>query len=166
MPDSSFTQVLPNSAIYILHKDFTSQANVGTGETIIATFQLPINLLNALGVGIRIQMFGIYAANGNGKRIQFFFGATELINNIFNAGSVNNDGGWNVLATIYRTSIGNQIARGNGGKSTTVSYQQAVTTPAEDESQEITIKVVVPSAVASGDVTFKGMIIEVLPNAG
>jgi len=154
----------PVGAIYVLYQDFISKGNVGIGETILSTFALPANFLNANGSGIRIHTFGTVASNGNVKRIRLFFGGTggtELCNNTVDVASSTF---WQMEARVHRTGVGTQVAYGYRLISTITNYRFATTFPVQDETLPINIQMVCPSAVATGDVVFKGMVIEALPS--
>jgi hypothetical protein len=139
----------------------TTQAGTGanTDETDLWTYSLPANTLSANGKGVRIRIFGTYAGNGNTKTVRSKFGATSLTA----VAGAPNDGMWRVDAVVIRTGASAQIGSADHADNA-IGYRSAsLTTPAEDTTGAITIKVTGTNGTANAnDIVFRGAIVETL----
>lgn len=134
-----------------------SSATTGTTLQTLASCDIPANALSVDGMGLRVRAWGITAANANSKSLQLFFGATACDS----LTSTVNNGAMVLEATILRTGAATQECAGTGiAGSGTVNATRAA--PAEDTTAAITLAVKATTATASGDVTFKGLTVEVL----
>lgn len=146
----------------ILSVDTTAVGNVTTGEDTLMTYSLPANALSANGKAVRITAWGTTAANANTKTHKLHFGSTAVAT-FSNTGSAQN---WFFMATVVRTGAAAQEAFVWAGKGTSGNFALGDverTTPAEDVTAAITIKVTGQSTEgATNDVVQRGMIVEIL----
>ena len=142
----------------VLNVNTTSQATTGTSEEVLATYTLPANTLSANGKAIRIRAWGNHAANTNATtgRIRFGgIGGTAIATHF----SATSNGSWILEAVVVRTGAATQAANGNGNFGTN---SPSVSSPTQTLSNAIDIVVTGTTAVAAGDLTFYGMIVEAL----
>lgn len=138
----------------------TAQATTGTVEEVLATCTLPANAMSANGKGVRITAWGSLAANGNSKTLNLRFGG--LSGTIIAAWtSTGNASGWNLFSTVIRTGAATQVAFGNG-YGFNLAPRTTDAAPTQTLSGAVDIVVTGTTATASGDATFKGLIVEFL----
>lgn len=149
----------PAAVSTVLHVSTTQTATgADTTETDLWTYSLPANTLNANGKGVRVTVFGTYAANGNTKTGKLYFGSTVVSTH---SGTTNNATWWHA-ATILRTSATAQIAF-NDARIGASNITQAKTEPAETLSGAVTIKFTGTNGSANAnDIVFLGAIVETL----
>ena len=130
-----------------------------TAEHDAITYSLPANTLNANGKIIRLTAWGELAGNGNLKTIKLYCGSTAINNaNTAAAGQTN----FRFTADIIRTGAGAQESIGYSMFKTN-TFGSGFTTPAEDETGAITLKITVQNgAVSAADIVVHGMMVEVL----
>ena len=133
-----------------------SAATTGTSLETLATCSLPSNALSVDGMGLRVKAWGITAANSNSKTFALYFGATACATL---TGTINN-GAIVAETTILRTGAATQECGGTAIGGTAVSATRQ--TPAETLAGALTITVKGTTPTASGDLTFKGLTVEVL----
>jgi hypothetical protein len=84
-----------------INSDSTDVGNVGGGEDSLKSFTVPANTLAANGQVLRYVANGVFAANGNNKRVRVKFGATTVLD----TGVVtHNNLAWKVVLEIMRTA--------------------------------------------------------------
>jgi hypothetical protein len=141
-----------------LFSSTTSAANVSTGETDLITYSMPGSTLAVNGQKVRVTAFGDDVNNANLKSIRIYFGATVI-------GAITGQTtptGWLASGIVIRTGAATQVAFG-GVTMHTGTQTETSSAPAETLSNAITIKVTGQSGTASGDVTAKGLIVELIP---
>lgn len=139
-----------------LFHDFTSRANSGGGETDLASYTLPANVLNANGRTLKIRAWGTTANNANAKTLKLYLGATAILTYSL---TVSQAGVWVLEATVMRSSSGNQVTEGHLVESPGNKAYAELATPAITDTATIVIKVT-GQGVASNDVLQKGMLVE------
>jgi hypothetical protein len=139
----------------------TTQAATGanTDATDLWTYSLPANTLSADGKGLRVTVFGTFAANGNTKIVKVKFGATEVVSYSNVAQNV-----WTATIPVLRTGASAQLANGTFVAGAGLSHANiSVTTPAADTTAAITISVVGQNGTANAsDIVFRGAIVEAI----
>lgn len=139
----------------IVDSKFTATGNVGTGEDILYTYDLPGNTLTTNGEGVRIRAWGKTAANANNKTLKLYFGSL-----LFNSGAIAvNDKDWVLDAVILRAGVNDQTASVSGIYNATAVIQS--TTMTEVMANDITIKVT-GEATATNDISIIGAFVEQL----
>jgi hypothetical protein len=137
----------------------TPTPNSGSSETDLFRYSVPTNMLNVNGSCLDAMAFGIYAANGNSKRLRCYFGSTT----IFDSGAVAfNNKHWLVKISVMRISSTTQIANvtftsddtTNGPCTTTYS------TPAENLASGTIAFYMTGTATSNSDITLTGGRIE------
>jgi len=136
----------------------TSAANVGTGETDLLTYTLPANSLSTDGMGVRVTAWGLLGANTNSKTLRIYFGGTSLVS----VSTAANGTAWTSRGVVLRSGAATQVAQGEALQGVAI-IARTNTTPAETLSGAVVIRITGQSAVASGDVTVLGVIVEALP---
>lgn len=139
-----------------------------TNETVLWTYTLPANSLNANGTKIRIRAWGACAANANNKTMRLYFGATVL--NLSGTAAFNNNT-FQYDAIVIRTGAATQVALAVGDTATagaglagTNLGNHIQTAPTEDTTAAIVVKVTGQNAVASAnDILLKGAVVEFGP---
>lgn len=96
----------PNGYL-VITRTTTSVGNVGTGMDDLQSLTLPAGFLANDGAAVRIQAFGRYANNANGKSARLAFGATVLVAQ--DADSYDNQI-WVAEAVVFRTGAATQLA--------------------------------------------------------
>ena len=140
----------------------TTQAGTpaSTAETTLWTYSLPANTLSANAKGVRVTVFGSFAANTNTKTLRLKFGATTVFSES-GAGAFNGNG-FVASGVVVRTGASAQVGIGNmmfGGGAAT----DAPVTPAEDTTAAIAIAFTGENGIASAnDIVFRGAIVEAL----
>lgn len=110
------TQEMGGSATFApsLQKSYCAQTTVGTDanttEKDLATFDLPANLFFTDNAGVWVEAFGTTAADANTKTMKLYFNGTVLASSA-SLVTAPNAVGWNVRASIFRRSSGNQSSR-------------------------------------------------------
>jgi len=134
----------------------TSAPTTGTSLEILATCTLPASALSVDGMGVRVKAWGTTAANGNSKTFAVYFGATACATL---TGTINN-GALVADTTVLRTGAATQECGGTviGGTSAAATRQ----TPSETLSGVVAITIKGTTPIAAGDLTFKGLTVEVL----
>ncbi len=131
-----------------------------TNETTLWTYNLPANTLSANGKGVRITVFGSFAANNNTKTLRTKFGGTTVHSEA--GGGAFNANGFVVTCYVYRTGAGAQLGIGHmtfGGGAQT----DAPVTPAETETNAIAIAFTGENGTAAAnDIVFRGALVEAL----
>lgn len=135
----------------------TSAPTTGTAIQVLATCTIPASALSVNGMGLKVKAWGISAANGNNKALGIFFGATLCASL---TAAVNN-GSIIAETTILRTDATTQECAGTAIASTGGASALRAT-PAEDTTAAIALTVKGTTPTASGDLTFKGLTVEVL----
>lgn len=129
-----------------------------TTETTLWTYTMPTNVLREDGRVIRVQVYGTCAANGNTKTVKLYFGANVLT---IIGGAVNGTSWW-AYTTYIRTAKSAQQRFGFTGFGGTVNAQ-TISTPAEDTTGAIVIKVTGTNGTASAnDIVFNFATVELL----
>ena len=107
-------------------------------------------------MGLRVKAWAITAANANTKTFEIYFGATGCAS----LTSALNNGAFVAETTILRTSGTSQECAGTviGGTGAGATRQ----TPAETLSGAVSLLVRGTTPTAAGDLTFKGLTVEVL----
>jgi hypothetical protein len=143
----------------VLNSQFAAVSNGTTVETDLLTYTLPASALATNGQGVRITAWGTTAANGNSKSVRLYFGATAVTVQV---GIVASATPWYHSAVVLRASATTQTA---GSVSFIVGNVGAplTTTPGETLSGAVVLKVTGTSAVAGGDITSAGFLVEALP---
>lgn len=95
----------------MLYEFRTQTGNVLTGEDVLASYSLPANTLTANGMGLRIEAWGSFAANGNAKRIRFRF-HTANTNLVFDSTATAYQGIWRFSGSVTRTGAATQKGEG------------------------------------------------------
>ena len=143
----------------VLSVQSTAVANVGTAETDLMSFILPAGILDVDNKSVKITAWGATAANANLKTLKLYFGAN--ISASSHSFTFNNSS-WELSAIVVRTGATSQIAIEKILISTnTPTLVQTILS--QVLANAITIKMTGQSAVASGDITCQGMIVELLP---
>lgn len=139
----------------------TASTPADTNETDLWTYSLPANTLDANAKGVRITVFGSYAANGNNKTIKLYFGATVISDS---GAAAANGTNWRFDATVLRTGASAEVANvlrviGAYAAGTGNSHS----TPAADTTGAITIKMTGQNGTANaGDIIFRGATVEII----
>lgn len=155
------TITIANSGSTALNINNTSQATTGTVKETLATFSIPANTLSANTKTLRIKAWFITAANANSKTMGIDFGATTVA-----TFTTSQSGHFTHLeAIVSRTSANNQTWVGkadswNAANGFAANYTQGTST--ETDTGAITLNVFGTTPTAAGDVTFKGVIVELL----
>lgn len=146
----------------VLAKSATeTQTGANTDETTLWSYSLPAGTLAQDGQGVRVTVFGRFAANANSKTVRMKFGATQLVSR----GTTSSGVRFAVEAVILRSGASAQVAWARASFGTdTGSFGQNTTTPAEALSGAAAIAVTGQNASASaGDIVFLGAVVEMLP---
>lgn len=138
----------------------TQATTTGTVEEVLATCSLTAGTLGVDGQAIHVVAWGTYAANANGKLIRIRFGG---IGGTSIAGSsiTNNNVPWRVDAYVVRTGAATQIAHGATFASTTAQIE-VDSAPTQTLANAIDLVITGTTATQAGDVTFKGLIVELI----
>lgn len=142
----------------------TAVGNVGAGPDDLMTYSLQANSLSINGKGVRVTAWGTTAANGNAKRLDFFFGSGLL------AITLTTTGGsflWRIDALIIRTGSNAQdtfltVTETSGASLSAGKQLQNKNTMTETDSSAIAIKCQAVTATADNDIVQEGMLIELL----
>jgi hypothetical protein len=142
----------------VLNVDTTQAGTPATtDEADLWVYNLPANTLNANGRGVRVKVFGTYAANANNKTTRLYFGATT----IGTIAVAHSGGGFEWNAVIYRTGASAELANAIGISQGSVSQGSILTTPAADTTAAIVIKLTGQNGTASAnDIVFRGAMVE------
>lgn len=136
----------------------------------LSTFTIPANTLSANGKGIRVTVFGKYAATGNNKKIKFYWNGTA----IFDSGNKGeNNTGWQCIFLITRTGASLQSHRGTffcGGAILNSNASSPLTSIEgiigdnlnADTTTAIVIKTEATDAVLAGGTTQLSWMVEVI----
>lgn len=147
----------------ILQSDSASYNNGTTVETDLATYTIAANTLNVNGKGVRINAYGVTAANANTKRLRLYFAGTVIFDS---TAQVYNGRHWHFMATVLRTGAATQDAFTRLIVGGTVSFQtinfDVTATPAGDTTLGIITKVTGQSNTASNDITQRYFSVEFL----
>lgn len=135
----------------------TSAATTGTTIQILATCSIPASALSVDGMGLKVKAWGQTAANGNNKVLDIFFGATMCAS----LTSAVNNGAIVTETTILRTGAATQECVGTGVSGSGTAHGMRAT-PAEDTTTMIALTVKGTTPTAAGDLTFKGLTVEVI----
>lgn len=138
-------------------KSTTSAPTTGTTIQVLATCSIPASALSVDGMGLKVKAWGQTAANGNNKVLEIFFGATMCAS----LTSAVNNGAIIAETTILRTGAATQECAGMAMSGTGGAYAMRAA-PAEDTTTTIALTVKGTTPTASGDLTFKGLTVEVL----
>ncbi len=138
-------------------KSTSSAPTTGTTIQTLATCSIPASALSVDGMGLKVKAWGQTAANGNSKVLEIFFGATMCAS----LTSAVNNGAIVEETTILRTSAATQECAGTAisGAGVVGAVRAA---PAEDTTNTIELVVKGTTPTAAGDLTFKGLTVEVL----
>lgn len=134
-------------------------SNSGTGETDLMSCTLSAASLSVNGQGVRITAWGTTAANGNTKAMRLYFGTATPASR---TGVTTSGVSWKLQTTVLRTGAATQVAQGEAGVDN-VSVFYFATSPTQDLTAAITIKVTGQSGTGSNDVTATGLLVEALP---
>lgn len=141
----------------VIHANLTPATSSQNAKQTLMTFALPANTLNVNGRCLRIKFFGSCKNSADNKTQAIDFGGTTVAS----TGSVlNNNGAWEVNATVCRTAAGAQVASGAGLSVATPLMTS--TAPAENEAGAITITGNATEAATADGTTAKGLLIELL----
>lgn len=135
----------------------TSAPTTGTTIQILATCSIPASALSVDGMGLKVKAWGQTAANGNNKVLEIFFGATMCAS----LTSAVNNGAIVAETTIIRTGAATQECAGMAVSGTGGAYAMRAA-PAESTTSTIALTVKGTTPTASGDLTFKGMTVELI----
>ena len=150
----------PGTPVVVLNVNTTSKATTGTSEEVLATYTLPANTLSANGKAIRVTAWGESAANANAKVVRIRFGGIAAAWTA-SFSTTASGAAWSISSVIIRTGAATQVSIGSGSASP--SGQTLVSAaPTATLSSAVDIVVTGLTATASGDVTFKGLIVEAL----
>lgn len=146
----------------LLTSDTTSASNSGTGQTNLISYILKGNNLQNNGDVLKIEAWGVYAANSNNKTVTLEFGSQTILTTGIIAA---NDGAWKIEATIIRTAAATQeiiaeIISGNASVADSVTR----TAGTQTLSNDITIKCTATGG-ASNDVTQYALLINLTLNS-
>lgn len=131
------------------------------------TYSLPANTLSADGKAIRVTAYLSTAANVNLKTIKMYFGSTVVLNSGANAMNSRNAA---LVGVVFRTAASAQSAHVVATSSDTsagilanMGGTQNRTTPAEDTTAAITMKVTGQNGTASAsDLCLRGVVVETI----
>lgn len=134
-------------------------------SSILGSATLPANALNVDGKVVRIRAWGQFAANDNLKGLQLLVGGA-VVAQVTAATTANNAGSWFIDATVQRTGPSAETVGSLGsytsGSGSTSGTRTTAGSPAFDTSVAQTISIQCTQQTTNGDVTFLGMIVEVV----
>lgn len=137
----------------------TAGTAADTNETDLWTYAIPANTLNADAKGVRVLVYGTFAANGNNKTVRLYCGATAVTFGTF----ATNGKPWSCMAIVIRTGASAQLMVGTVSDTSGYPILFTPVTPAGDTTGAITIKVTGQNGTASAnDVVFRCAIVESL----
>jgi hypothetical protein len=143
----------------VLNVNTTSQATTGTVEEVLATYTLPANTLSANGKGVRITVSFEGAANTNSKTCRVRFGGiggTIVTQRTFSTSGDFVRG----VAEVIRTGAATQ--QSSGSTANVNGITSTVSAPTQTLSGAVDIVATCITATASGDATFRYMLVEAL----
>lgn len=157
--DITFTGTILGKTFIPKNRTSTSAANVGTGETTLATYTLPAATLVATNDSLRVRAWGQAAANANTHTFRLYFGATVVATRVStSATSI----AWIMDSEVIRTGAATQVAYGMW-EGVLTGMANTYTTPAETLSGTIVVKMTGQSDTAGGDITLKYFSVDYLP---
>jgi hypothetical protein len=125
-------------------------------DTDLATYSVPAGTLETDGEFLLYLGWGSFAANGNGKYVSIYFGATG--GQVIYAATVSTYS-WFILGAVLRTGAASQVLVGASVISTTMAPNLVqVLTPAETLANAVVIKLKGQGSVTN-DVVQKGYIL-------
>lgn len=144
----------------ILNVNTTAQATTGTSEEILVTYTLPANALAVDGQMLRIRAFGTSAANTNSKSARIRFGgiggpAVSVVS------TTTASAHWTAEAVVIRTGAATQVSNGVSWYANFTSFT-TVAAPTATLSGAVDIVVTGTTATSAGDLTFTGLVVELL----
>lgn len=145
---------IPGASLYT---NSSEAENVGSGETDLMEYELFANALGVNGDYLDVEIWGIFAANANNKRIRLYFGSTVIFDTMAIA---LNDGSWYIKAKVIREELADQnaiasVISSNALLTPTTNF----TIPSEDAAIPILIKTT-GEGIANADIVQRGMTIK------
>lgn len=153
------------TTVGIANLNTTVVGNVGAGEDVLMTYDLPANSLSANKKGVMVSMWGKTANNANAKTLKVYFGSTMLCGLSLTTAQI---GAWRVTYTAIRTGASIQntallIVECPDSVALAAPKMSHFTLDgvAQVDTAAITIKAT-GTATADNDVTQEGMLVEFL----
>jgi hypothetical protein len=126
------------------------------GDDPILTYTLPAGHLSANGKGIKIEAWGITAANGNNKTVNLVVGGTTLVSSgVLPANNLS----WAVEGTYIRTAAAVEDSVGLYGNSTPITVGPTRAVGADNTANAIVVQVTGNCATAANDIVGRGMVV-------
>lgn len=152
---------LPTSLMSSITQNISNVGNIGnagSSETDLLQYSLDSNSLSSNDDFAEVDAYGTFAANGNTKQINLYFGSTLVFSS--NAVAINS-GGWKCQVKIVRVSSNSQkiiscISSDNGTTFNKISFNSA--------SNDLTVGNLIKFtgiATSSGDITQEGMYVKI-----
>ena len=143
----------------VMYKSITAVGNITSGTDDLMSYSMLANSMAVNANVIRVTVAGTTAGNGNTKTIIFQFGGTSLTINPTTTAP--NGSYWYLQAYVYRTGAATQYLTYQAFVNATMEANSGNTTPAEDTTGAIVIKVTGNSgSSATDDVVQRMMLIE------
>ncbi|MDE2020112.1 MAG: hypothetical protein KGJ13_07240 [Patescibacteria group bacterium] len=129
-----------------------------TTEDTCQTFNLPANVLDIAGRGVRIRAWGTLANNADTKTVRTYFGS-----NIYNSTPLTTANvGWSIYSDVFKTGTNTQTAISSGTFGNALPGTQAIS-PNQTDSSPITVKITAQAGTANAnDIVCQGMTIDVI----
>ena len=153
----------------ILNVNTTAVGNVGTGTDDLITYDVPANMLNKTGQGLRVRAWGTFAGTAVTKTLTFNFGSTVVETEVVAAATVAANlvtGQWTIDALIIRTGSSTQtvvvhLVQMMGGTAAIrdITETRDVVSATETDTSAITIKCT-GNATNNNDIVQSGLIVE------
>ena len=146
----------------LLDINTTSASNVGVGSTDMIEYTLPANTLTTTGDILKIEAWGVYAANANNKTVTLEFGGQTILT----TGSIAaNAGSWKITASIIRTGASTQeIITEIISSNSSVTDSVTRTAGTQTLSNDLTIKCT-STGGADDDITQYSLLTNLFPNS-
>ena len=153
----------------ILNVNVTAVGNVGTGTDDLITYDVPANMLNKTGQGLRIRAWGTFAGTAVTKTLTFNFGtnivATQVVAYQTTASNLVT-GQWSVDAFVVRTGSSTQtvvvhLVQQMGGTAgiRDMTETRDVVSATETDTAAITVKCT-GNATNNNDIVQSGLVVE------
>jgi hypothetical protein len=144
----------------LLCQGLSSTGNTAdAGPDTLQSCTVPANTLDAVGRGLHVETWGVFAANGNTKTVTVTWGGTTIYTSTALTGSGLN---WYVWCNIYKTGANAQTAACTGIFQNTVPGSNVNATAITDTSSATIVTTGTSGSSAANDIVSKGQTVMVI----